>query len=118
MTQFITQEQAFGFARNNPDELTKVGIGGKRLYIGVSISDLAPGEQFSYLNPKDAPKAMRDEDGATRITILDGAPLETVKAGLALLGHEFHVLPKGDWDNCSCYEPYSYTRQSKLIPTP
>jgi hypothetical protein len=96
--KFITQEQALEFARNNPEALTPAYSAGKRLYIGVDISDLGPGEQFSYLNPKDAPKATLGADGVTRITILDGAPLETVKAGLADSGHEFNVFPKGKYD--------------------
>lgn len=99
MSHYIAQEQALDFARNNPDKLTKAFSAGKRLYIGVNISDLAPGEKFSYLNPKDAPKAVLGDDGVTRITILDGAPLETVKQGIESLGHRFTVLPKGKYDN-------------------
>ena len=77
MSKFIAQEQAVEFARNNPEKLTKAFIAGKRLYIGVDISDAAPGAKFSYLNPKDAPKAVLGDDGTTRITILDGAPPST-----------------------------------------
>ena len=99
MSQYITQEQALEFALSHPDQLSKAYSAGKRMYIGVNISDLPAGEKFSYLNPKDAPKAVLGADGVTRITILDGAPLETVKQGLAGLGHDFTLLPKGEYDN-------------------
>ena len=99
MQTHITQEQALDYGRENAGALTEAYTAGKRLYIGVNVSDLPPGEKFSYLNPKDAPKAVHNEDGTTRITILDGAPLEIVKHGLEGLGHEFNILPKGEYDN-------------------
>ena len=98
-TTHITQEQALKYGQKHVGSLTEAYTAGKRLYIGVNITDLPAGEKFSYLNPKDAPKAVLGADGVTRITILDGAPLETVKQGLAGLGHEFTLLPKGEYDN-------------------
>ena len=94
MSDYITQEQALEFARNNPDALTKAFSAGKRLYIGVDISDMAPGEQFSYLNPKDAPKADIDGDGKVIIKILEGAPLVDLQAKLTQAGFTSAVKEK------------------------
>jgi hypothetical protein len=99
MSYYISQEKALEFAQTNPNKLTKAFSAGKRLYIGIDISDLGAEEKFSYLNPKDAPKAIQGDDGVTRITILDGSPLETVKMGIEGLGHTYNVLPKGSYDN-------------------
>lgn len=114
---YITQKEALQFAQQNPELLTEAQTAGKRLYIGINISDLEAGQEFSYLNPKDAPKALVAEDGTARITVLAGDNADLISRGLEKLGVPFDQLPKGEYDNTVTFTAKGLTqdRASSLI---
>ena len=96
--QYISQDEALKFKTENPSDLTKAQTAGKRLYISVDISDLSPGTEFKYLNPKDAPKVVMGSDGVAQITALDGAVAESLRNDISQKGFTPETLPKGKYD--------------------